>query len=73
MTPIRDLAAELHLHRVSVREHCKTRGIALHRRLPRGARGGQTEAHVTEQDAQRIRTHYSDRLESCEGEGAAPA
>lgn len=64
MTAIRDLAKELRLHRVSVREHCKTRGIVLHRRLPKGAAGGQTEAHVTTADARRIRQHYAYRLES---------
>ena len=59
---IRDLATELLLHRVSVREFCRSRGIPLHPRLPRGASGGQLEAHVTDKDAKRIRAHYKDRL-----------
>ena len=62
MTPVRDLAQELRLHRVSVREFCRSRGITMHRRLPKGARGGQLEAHVNNQDARRIREHYRDRL-----------
>ena len=62
MTAIRNLAKELRLHRVSVREFCRSRDIPMQRRLPKGARGGQLEAHVTEQDAQRIREHYADRL-----------
>ena len=61
MTPIRDLARELKLTGVSVREHCRTRGIAMHRRLPEGTRGGQMIAFVTDKDAKRI---YRDRLAS---------
>ena len=64
MTPIRDLAQELRLHRVSVREFCRSRDIPMHRRLPKGARGGQLEAHVTDTDAKRIREHYRARLAS---------
>ena len=64
MTPIRDLTRELKLTGVSVREHCRTRGIAMHRRLPEGARGGQMIAFVTDKDAKRIREHYRDRLAS---------
>ena len=52
MTPIRDLARELKLTGVSVREHCRTRGIAMHRRLPEGARGGQMIAFVTDKDCE---------------------
>lgn len=59
---IQALAADLKLHQVSVREHCKTRGIPMHRRLPAGARGGQLQGHVTAADARRIRDHYADRL-----------
>ena len=67
MKAIRDIARELKLNRVSVREHCKTRGIVLHRRLPRGADGGQTEAFVTTADARRIGAHYACRLENLSG------
>ena len=62
MTSVRDLAAELKLTNVSVRVHCRTRGIATCRRLPEGARGGQMIAFVTAKDAKRIREHYRDRL-----------
>ena len=41
MTPVRDLADELRLSNVSIRYHCRTRGIETFRRLPDGARGGQ--------------------------------
>ena len=64
MVPIRDLARQLRLHRVSIAEHCRTRGIPTYRRLPLGTDGGQLIAHVTEDDAQRIRAHYRDRLAS---------
>ena len=67
MTSIRTLAAELRLHRVSVREFCRTRAITMLRRLPRGAAGGQQEAHVTARDAKRIREHYASRLASLSG------
>ena len=62
MTAVRDLAAELKLTNVSVRHHCRRAGIDTHRRLPDGARGGQCIAFVTDEDAQRIRAHYADRL-----------
>ena len=67
MTSIRDLAAELLLTRVSVREFCRSRGITMYRRLPEGARGGQCEAHVDDFDADAIRAHYAHRLESRRG------
>ena len=72
MTAIRDLARELRLHRVSIVEHCRTRGIPTYRRLPEGADGGQLIAHVEEADAQRIRVHYRDRIAS-RSEPTAPA
>ena len=59
---IQALAAELKLHVVSVREHCRTRGIPLHRRLPAGARGGQLQSHIAAADARAVRDHYADRL-----------
>ena len=62
MTPVRELAVELRLHRVSVREFCRTWGIPMHRRLPKGRTGGQLEAFVTNRDARAIRDHYRDRL-----------
>ena len=62
MTPVRTLARELMLTKVSVATHCRSRGIPTYRRLPAGARGGQMQAHVTDSDAQRIREHYADRL-----------
>ena len=62
MTPVRDLADELRLSNVSVRYHCRTRGIETLRRLPDGARGGQMIAFVSDDDAERIREHYRDRL-----------
>ena len=64
MIPIRALAAELRLHRVSIAEHCRNHGVPTVRRLPDGASGGQLIAHVTETDAEKIRAHYSDRLAS---------
>ena len=64
MTPVRDLAAKLKLTNVSIREHCRTRGIATCRRLPEGARGGQMIAFVSDDDAEHIREHYRDRLAS---------
>lgn len=62
MIAIRDLARELLLTKVSVATHCATRGIATHRRLPEGARGGHMVAHVQDRDAKRIRAFYADRL-----------
>ena len=62
MTRVRDLAGELRLHRVSVREFCRSREIPMHRRLPKGASGGQMESFVSTRDAKRIRAHYADRL-----------
>ena len=62
MKQIRDLARELKLTDVSVRTHCRTRDIDTVRRLPRGASGGQMTAHVSDEDADRIRAHYADRL-----------
>ena len=62
MTAVRDLAAELKLTNVSVRQHCRTHGIETCRRLPDGARGGQMIAFVTDADADRIRARYADRL-----------
>ena len=62
MISVQALAAELKLHVVSVREHCRTRGIPMHRRLPAGARGGHMQFHVSESDAHAIRDHYADRL-----------
>ena len=62
MVSVRDLARELKMHKVSLSEHCRTRGIPTVRRLPDGATGGQMQAHVTESDATRIRAHYADRL-----------
>ena len=62
MTRVRDLAVELRLHRVSVREFCRSRDIPMHRRLPVGRTGGQLEAFVTNRGARAIRDHYRDRL-----------
>ena len=62
MTALRDLATELRLHRVSIAEHCRNRGIATCRRLPAGAVGGQLIAHVDAQAAAAIRQYYADRL-----------
>ena len=62
MTPVRDLADELRLSNVSVRYHCRTRGIETFRRLPEGADRGQCIAFVSDDDADRIRQHYADRL-----------
>ena len=62
MTRVRDLAQELRLHRVSVREFCRSWDIPMHRRLPEGASGGQMESFVSNRDARRIREHYRDRL-----------
>ena len=67
MTALRDLAAELKMHRVSIAEHCRKRGIATCRRLPADVDGGQLVAHVSEQDAARIRAFYSDRLADVSG------
>ena len=62
MTPVRELAGELRLSDVSIRYHCRTRGIETFRRLPEGANGGQMLAFVTDAAATRIREHYADRL-----------
>ena len=59
------------MHRVSIAEHCRTRGIPTYRRLPEGADGGQLIAHVTEADANRIRAHYTARLASLSDPTAA--
>ena len=62
MTAVRDLAVELLLTDVSVRTHCRRVGIATQRRLPEGQRTGQCVAFVSDDDATRIRDHYSHRL-----------
>lgn len=67
MTAIRDLADELRLTNVSVRMHCRTRGIETCRRLPDGASGGQCIAFVSDEDAQHIRTHYAHRIAGRDG------
>ena len=67
MTRVRDLAVELRLHRVSVREFCRSRDIPMHRRLPDGASGGQMESFVSTRDARRIRENYRDRLSDRRG------
>ena len=67
MTSIRILAAELKLSRVSVREWCKGHGITVHPRLPRGAAGGQTEGHIDDHGAMRVRDRYSARVADLRG------
>ena len=62
MTEIRALACELRLTVPSVTYQCRRQGIETHRRLPKGATGGQMVAHVADRDARRIRDHYRDRL-----------
>ena len=62
MIAVKDLARELRLHRVSIAEHCRNRGIETFRRLPEGATGGQLIAHLSDEDAGRIRENYRDRV-----------
>ena len=67
MTEIRALAVELRLTVPSVTYQCRRQGIEMHRRLPKGATGGQMVAHVADRDARRIRAHYMDRVASRTG------
>ena len=67
MKAIRDIARTLKLSRVSVREWAKANQIPLHPRLPRGARGGQLEAHIDKAGEEKIREHYRNRLASRTG------
>ena len=62
MTACRDLARDLLLTNVTVRTHCRRVGIETCRRLPEGSYSGQMVAHVSDDDAARIREHYADRL-----------
>ena len=71
MVALRELAHELHLTLQSMRYHAKTRGLSIHMRLPRGCRSGQMIGHVTDDDADRVRQHYSDRLAGLDDDEAA--
>ena len=62
MTEVRALAAELRLTVPSITYQCRRQGIETHRRLPKGAGGGQCVSFVADRDAKRIRDHYRDRL-----------
>ena len=67
MIAVRELAAELKLTEVSVRQHCRTRGIETFCRLPEGQRGGQMRAFVDDDGAAALREYYADRVRSREG------
>ncbi len=63
MIAVRELAAELRLTEVSIRQRCRTSGIETYQRLPEGQRGGQMRAFVDDDGARALRDHYADRLE----------